>query len=276
MGIKFIPSIFNNSNEFIYFLLNSFDKQINYLNNNLFFYKNNNDDENNKNLESEKRINNKEKNIISEIIKEIKKKFKNKEVKNNFFFSKETLEFRDEFIENLKLKDFEINSNLSKKQITCIKKFLKEKPFKITICDKNVGWAIIDYNLYNEIGNNYLKDNNNFFKEIEKDPQIETLNKYKILISDLFNNEHISERIYKILFTNNLNETKLGKLELMPKVHKNKFSVRPVISNVKHITAKISMLIDRLLQPYVKNSTSYIKDSQNLIQNCENLKIVKT
>ena len=276
MGIKFIPSIFNNSNEFIYFLLNSFDRQINYLNNNLFFYKNNNDDENNNNLESEKRINNKEKNIVSEIIKEIKKKFKNKEVKNNFFFSKETLEFRDEFIENLKLKDFEINCNLSKKQITCIKKFLKEKPFKITICDKNVGWAIIDYNLYNEIGNNYLKDNNNFFKEIEKDPQIETLNKYKILISDLFNNEHISERIYKILFTNNLNETKLGKLELMPKVHKNKFSVRPVISNVKHITAKISMLIDRLLQPYVKNSTSYIKDSQNLIQNCENLKIDKT
>jgi hypothetical protein len=187
--------------------------------------------------------------------------------------NKEVLELRDKYIENLKCKDFEIENNLDKKQIICLKKFLKEKPFRVVICDKNVGWAIIDHELYNNQGDNYLKDNDNFFKKLDYDPQIQTLKEYNKIIDSLHYDKQIPDRLYKILYINNLNETKLGKLELMPKLHKVKFGLRPVISNVRHITARVSMLVDRLLQPYVKKSISYIKDSQNLIQDSKDLRV---
>ena len=58
LGMKFIPNIFSNSDNLIWFIINNFDKQISYLNNNFFYIskKCNNVDEN-------KNFNNKNKNI---------------------------------------------------------------------------------------------------------------------------------------------------------------------------------------------------------------------
>jgi hypothetical protein len=64
---------------------------------------------------------------------------------------KELLELKDKYIENIKFKDIEIEKNLNKKQIICLKMFLKKQPFRVVICDKNVGWAIIDHDLYYNI-----------------------------------------------------------------------------------------------------------------------------
>ena len=73
----------------------------------------------------------------------------------------------------------------------------------------------------------------------------------------------ISKRIGEKLYITN---SKLGNIRLLFKLHKTKFSVRPIINSIQHPTSNICFLIDLLFQPYVKNTTSYIKDSQNLIQ----------
>ena len=56
----------------------------------------------------------------------------------------------------------------------------------------------------------------------------------------------------------------------MPKLHKSKFGIRPIINCSSHPTSKISLLIDCLLQPIVVTTESYIKDAQHLQfpQNC--------
>ena len=72
----------------------------------------------------------------------------------------------------------------------------------------------------------------------------------------------------------NLN-SKLGKFRILAKLHKEKFGIRPIINNKNHPTEKLSQFIDIFLQPFVKNSESYLKDSQNLIQKFDKLKINK-
>ncbi len=64
--------------------------------------------------------------------------------------------------------------------------------------------------------------------------------------------------------------SKLGKFNILPKIHKTKFGTRPIINSINHPTSNISEFIDFLLQPFVITSVSYIKDSQNLIQKLEN------
>ena len=56
--------------------------------------------------------------------------------------------------------------------------------------------------------------------------------------------------------------TNLGKIYLLPKIHKRLFDVpgRPVISNCGNLTEKVSEFLDHVLKPVMQQSRSYIKD----------------
>ena len=57
----------------------------------------------------------------------------------------------------------------------------------------------------------------------------------------------------------------LGKLFLLPKIHKRLFNVpgRPVISNRGTPTEKVSEFLDHHLKPVMQKELSYIRDSQH-------------
>ena len=55
----------------------------------------------------------------------------------------------------------------------------------------------------------------------------------------------------------------------MPKLHKSKFGIRPIINFNLHLTSKISLLIDYLLKQIVMETESYIKDAQHAIQKAQ-------
>ena len=67
---------------------------------------------------------------------------------------------------------------------------------------------------------------------------------------------------------------KLGKLYLLPKIHKHLFDVpgRPVVSNCGTPTEKVSEFLDHVLKPVVQQSRSYIKDSNNFIKKLKEIK----
>ena len=60
----------------------------------------------------------------------------------------------------------------------------------------------------------------------------------------------------------------LGKLYLLPKIHKRLFNVpgRPVISNCGTPTEKASEFLDHHLKPVMRNGLSYIRDSQHFLE----------
>ena len=65
----------------------------------------------------------------------------------------------------------------------------------------------------------------------------------------------------------------LGKLFLLPKIHKRLHDVpgRPVISNCGTPTEKVSEFLDMQLKPIMQKSWSYSKNSGNFIREIKNL-----
>ena len=61
---------------------------------------------------------------------------------------------------------------------------------------------------------------------------------------------------------------------LLPKIHKRLFNVsgRPVISNCGSPTEKVSEFLDSHLKNIMRESWSYIKDSNDFIKKTKNLK----
>jgi hypothetical protein len=68
---------------------------------------------------------------------------------------------------------------------------------------------------------------------------------------------------------------KLGSFRILPKIHKNVFGCRPIINYKNHFLNDICLLLNFIIRPYVINTESYIKDSQNLIQKTKDIKIPK-
>jgi len=57
----------------------------------------------------------------------------------------------------------------------------------------------------------------------------------------------------------------------MAKIHKSIFEWRAIINCQNHPTAKIALFFDSLIKPLILKSETFLKDSQNLIQICENI-----
>lgn len=143
--------------------------------------------------------------------------------------------------------------NLSDKEFNCLFKFIKEKPFKVAECDKNIGVVIVNHNLYNNLCNSLLCDTNTYDK-LDSNPLDLVNNQIKETLNYLLSNKLISKKIFEKLLVSN---PKLGKFRILFKLHKTKFGLRPIINCKSHPTASISLLIDLILQPFVKNSDSY-------------------
>jgi len=189
---------------------------------------------------------------------------------SRFFISKDTLDFRLEIFQNLSDSYSQIEHNLNSFQLESIYNFSKHKPFKIVECDKNIGSAIISHELYNTLVSDNLS-NTSIYKELVHNPFCEVMSKIKTTLSTLYSENHINKNLFDKLIK--LDECKLGSFRLLPKLHKDKFSCRPIINCNKHPTSILSKLIDIILQPLVKQSFSYIKDSQGVLLKTKDLSI---
>ena len=255
LGFKFIPSYFYNTNDFLSFFNHLIEDFLINFNRNIFFMKNSSKNTNLDKLNSQ----------IENVLKSLKR---NNNKNKKYPLQLETLELELEIYTNLfKFKnEKEFINNISYEEFKEIKRYLQENPFKVVNCDKNVGSAIISHELYDSLCLKHLDDKDSFIF-LQQDP----LESTQVLITnkliELMSSKDISVRLRNNLSVKN---SKLGKFNILPKIHKSKFGTRPIINSINHPTSNISEFIDFLLQPFVITSDSYIKDSQNLIQKLEN------
>ena len=85
----------------------------------------------------------------------------------------------------------------------------------------------------------------------------------------------ISEKTLKYFTYEFKNSTNLGKLYLLPKIHKRLENVpgRPVISNCGTPTEKGVHLLDFHLKSVMQNGASYVRDSNDFKNKIKNTKI---
>ena len=161
------------------------------------------------------------------------------------------------------------NQNITNQERIALKSLSKDREIVIKPADK--GGAIVVQNKTDyikeaerqlSVDTTYTKLNSNptneFNEEVEK--QLESMVK----------NGDITEQIKKILL---INKPKTPNIYFLPKVHKQVTPPpgRPIVSANSCPTEKISAFVDHFLNPLVKESKSYIKDTTDFITKIESL-----
>ena len=270
-GNKFIPCFFDSHFSYFSFLEHFLRDFLINFNKKTFFFNNSNKNKTITDIPTtntdETSIQNEDLVIFDNILTKLKKE-KNKNSSNKYPLQHETIDL-EFFIFNEfnKLKFNKASTNVNIDEFMCLRKFIKTKPFKVCLCDKNVGFSVISNYLYDELSFKHLNNDDNFTK-LDENPLESTKDLIKNKLLDLKINNNISNKLFNSLVIKN---SKLGTFNILPKIHKSVFSTRPIINCIMHPTANLSYLIDILLQPWVQSSSSYIKDSQNLIQKLEDL-----
>ena len=94
------------------------------------------------------------------------------------------------------------------------------------------------------------------------------------ILKGLIQKGKITEKQLKCFTIQHKKTTNLGKMYLLPKIHKRLYDVpgRPVISNCGTPTEKASEFLDNQLKEVMQNGWSYIKDSNDFIKKIKHLK----
>lgn len=166
-------------------------------------------------------------------------------------------------------------TNLTALQQSHISLLRNNRDFVILMCDKNLGPAIMERDIYiQNVLNEHLLDSNTYMN-LTKEEGIRELEMLKASLNSTLIEHRLSlspnETSY---FSRSLALSKrIPQFYGMPKVHKNKTPIpfRPVISQCGSLSAIISTFIDYLLQPLTASIPSYIKDSTDLLNTIDAL-----
>ena len=179
-------------------------------------------------------------------------------------FLEESLSFRPSYFQNLTKTVTRFKPNLLSSQIYYLNEFTKNRPFSILEADKNIGSVILSNELLDKLVYDHLSDIKTYIP-LDVDPLMDTVDRIKVNLNDLVKTNSLSKTLFNLLIPLN---SKLGSLRLLPKLHKNKFSCRPIINSINHPTSKLCMLVDLILKPIISDIAVILKDSQQLLQEC--------
>ena len=156
-------------------------------------------------------------------------------------------------------------SNLGTDERAALKNLKADRSIVIEEADKGSGvvvWEKEDYILeaINQLGdsNVYLKLDSNPSEHLQK-----------VIDDDISIIRERGDMDEKTLEYFLVNDPKLGRFYLLPKIHKRLNGVpgRPVISNSGYFTENVSEFLDHHLQPLAKKVPSYIKDTNHFYRN---------
>ena len=136
-----------------------------------------------------------------------------------------------------------------------------DRSIVIKKADKDLCVVLWDRNDYIAEAEKQLKDENIYEDVNFKDNILQELEDNK-LFKSLKTKGSITEKELKSSLSEFKKDTNLGKLYLLPKIHKCLGNVPggPVISNFHTPTESVSEFLDSQLKPVMQSSQSYIKD----------------
>jgi len=139
------------------------------------------------------------------------------------------------------------------------KQFLRDHgELVVTRADKGNVTVILTKEMYLELANNILQDQN-YYRQLTNDPTSSYQQKANKLVSKLKKQKELSEEMAKGLTIYNQTSPKFYGL---PKVHKPTLSLRPIISSINAPNSKLALLLKEILtNAYNTDNEYYVKDS---------------
>ena len=164
--------------------------------------------------------------------------------------------------------------NLTKEEWKAMRNLAEDRSIIIKPADKGSCVVIWDREDYLAEGYRQLSDHSTYtdIKKFNQKLMSDLTEKSNRIFKGLCNNKLITEKELKYFSFNFKNACCLGKMYLLPKIHKRLSDVPgPVISNCGTPTEKVSEFLDHHLQPVMKGGRSYVKDTQDFLEKLKHL-----
>ena len=160
-------------------------------------------------------------------------------------------------------------SNITKGEREALNSLRNDTSIIIKGADKGSAVVVWDREDYLKEANSQLMDNN-VYEEVSGDIIGPLVKIVKYHLANIKLRGDISSETLKYFLVNN---PKLGRFYLLPKIHKRLDGVpgRPVISNCGYFTENISSFLDYHLQPLAKKVKSYLKDTNDFLRKLRDL-----
>ena len=168
-----------------------------------------------------------------------------------------------DIFENLDKDSTPINLNMAKEEWDALRGLADDRSIVIKKEDKGSCVVVWCRDGYIKEAENQLRDHTVYkdvnFKETMLSDSVDKSNKF---FKSLHIRKCITEKELKYFSYQFKKKNNLGKLYLLPKIHKRLSNVpgRPVISNCGTPTEKASEFLDFYLKPLMQNGWSYIRD----------------
>lgn len=177
----------------------------------------------------------------------------------NLSIQLESYKLREKIINESLKKAPNFTSNLDKNQIEDLLFFVKHKPFMVTENDKNIGYSIMSKENYVKMAYKHLDDTTSYEK-LSNNPLDQCISTINNCLFELKRTSDISKKLFDLLVIKS--PKNLGKFRILPKIHKSKFSTRPIINCSNTPTEKLCQFIDLIFKPLVEKISHILKDSQ--------------
>ena len=160
--------------------------------------------------------------------------------------------------------------NLSTAQYKALSSLKSRTDIVIKPADKNIGISVTEKNTYIELCNEHLKDTS-VYKPLNYDPLDTTIRKLKCMIHNLLDHKLITIEQHNQILPNK--DNRIGLFYALMKLHKEKLSIRPIVSQIRHPTRNLSQFIHETLQPTAMSAKTFISNSYELKKQLEKIPI---
>ena len=160
-------------------------------------------------------------------------------------------------------------SNLTKEEKKALYALRDDTSIIIKEADKGSGIVVWDREDYLEEAKQQL-DEKDVYKKVNGDVEGPLIKLIKGVLGNVRKRGDISDKTLDYFLVNN---PKLGRFYLLPKIHKRLHNVpgRFVISNSSYYTENISSFVEFHLKPLAQKVKSYIKDTNDFLKKLSNL-----
>ena len=150
--------------------------------------------------------------------------------------------------------------NVTREERTALTKLKKDPSIMVLTADKGVALVVMNTEDYNKKAEELL--NQNTYRAITSDPTMRLKNKLINLLKSIKAKGGIKEDLYKRLYPTGAGSPKFYGL---PKIHKVRMPLRPIVSSIGTVTYQISKELARILKPLVGKSSHHVKNTHDFI-----------
>ena len=132
----------------------------------------------------------------------------------------------------------------------------------ISRADKGDQVVVMDTTHYTQLAWQHLRDPN-VYERLDRDPTEEMTKNFNNYLEQTLKDGIINDEVAESLRLPSTIE--IQTIYFVPKTHKTPLKVRPIVSSTNGPTSRASAYLDRILQPFMRQVPSYVRNSMDII-----------